>query len=95
MSKQDVLLAIHNCSEMKSLANNAKIRSSLKFLLIELVGNLFLYRQCELKILKKSVCHYISCTEFCHFRDKADYVTLNRRCMIHQLAWWMVTFMFD
>ena len=30
---QGVLLAIHNLSELKSLANNAKIRSSLKFLL--------------------------------------------------------------
>ena len=34
MSKQDALLAIHNFSELKSLANNGKIRSSLKFLLI-------------------------------------------------------------
>ena len=34
MSKGNVLLAIHNFSEMKSLANNAKIRSSLKFLRI-------------------------------------------------------------
>ena len=34
MSKWDVLLAIHNFSELKSLANNAKIRSSLKYLLI-------------------------------------------------------------
>ena len=34
MSKRDVLLAKHNFSEMKSLANNARIRSSLKFLLI-------------------------------------------------------------
>ena len=35
MSKGDVLLAIHNFSELKSLANNAKIRSLLKFLLIQ------------------------------------------------------------
>ena len=34
MSKGDVLLAIHNFSELKSLANYAKIRSLLKFLLI-------------------------------------------------------------
>ena len=34
MFKRDVLLAIHNFRELKSLANNAKIRSSLKFLLI-------------------------------------------------------------
>ena len=34
MSKQDVMLAIHNLSNLKSLANNAKIRFSLKFLLI-------------------------------------------------------------
>ena len=33
MFKRDVLLAIHNFSEVKSLANNVKIRSSLKFLL--------------------------------------------------------------
>ena len=34
MSKRDVLLAIYNISKLKSLANNAKIRSSLKFLLL-------------------------------------------------------------
>ena len=34
MFKRDVLLAIHNLRELKSIANNAKIRSSLKFLLI-------------------------------------------------------------
>ena len=33
MSKLDVLLTIHNFRELKSLANNAKIRSSQKFLL--------------------------------------------------------------
>ena len=33
MSKRDVLLAILNSSELNSLPNNAKIRSSLKFLL--------------------------------------------------------------
>ena len=33
MSKDNVLLAMHNLSELKSLANNAKIRSSLKILL--------------------------------------------------------------
>ena len=33
MSKRDILLAIHNFSELNNLANNAKIRSSLKFLL--------------------------------------------------------------
>ena len=30
MFTRDVLLAIHNLSELKSLANNAKIRFSLK-----------------------------------------------------------------
>ena len=34
MSKRDVLLAIHSIRELKSLINNAKIRSSLKFPLI-------------------------------------------------------------
>ena len=34
MFKQDVLLAIFNFSQLKSLSNNAKIRSLLKFLLI-------------------------------------------------------------
>ena len=33
LPKQDVLLTIHNFSELKSLAYNAKIKSSLKFLL--------------------------------------------------------------
>ena len=33
ISKRDALLAIHNFGELKNLANNAKIRSSLKFLL--------------------------------------------------------------
>ena len=37
MSKWGVLLAIQNFSELESLANNAKIRSSLKFLLIRYV----------------------------------------------------------
>ena len=36
MSKRDVLLAILNFGELKSLANNAKIRSSLK---LHLYGN--------------------------------------------------------
>ena len=31
MSKWDALLAIHNFTEQKSLSDNAKIRSSLKF----------------------------------------------------------------
>ena len=31
ISMRDVLLAINNFSKLKSLANNAKIRSSLKF----------------------------------------------------------------
>ena len=35
MPKPDVLLAIHNFSELKSLANDTKIRPSLKFLLIQ------------------------------------------------------------
>ena len=34
MSDGKVMLAIHNSSELKRLTNNAKIRSSLKFLLI-------------------------------------------------------------
>ena len=34
MSKQDELLAINNFNDLKSLANNAKITSLLKFLLI-------------------------------------------------------------
>ena len=33
--KQDILLALHNFCKLKSLANNAKIRSLLKFLLIQ------------------------------------------------------------
>ena len=35
MFKQDVLFEIHSFIDLKSLANNAKIRSSLKFLLIQ------------------------------------------------------------
>ena len=34
MSKGDVLLVIHNFSELKSLVDNAKIRSLLKLLLV-------------------------------------------------------------
>ena len=34
MSKRDLLLAILNFSQLKSISNNAKIRSSLKFLLV-------------------------------------------------------------
>ena len=30
-----MLFAIHNFSELKSLANNAKIKSSLKFVLLQ------------------------------------------------------------
>ena len=37
ISKWDVFLAKHKFSELKSLANNAKIRSSLKFLLIRYI----------------------------------------------------------
>ena len=37
MFKQDVLLAIHNFSDQKCLANNAKIRSSLKCLIIRYI----------------------------------------------------------
>ena len=33
MSNQDELLAIHNFNDLKSLANNAKITTLLKFLL--------------------------------------------------------------
>ena len=36
MSKWDVLLVILNFRELSSLANNAKIRSSLKFLLVSI-----------------------------------------------------------
>ena len=35
MFKRDVLLAIHNFSLLKSLANNTKISSSLKLILIQ------------------------------------------------------------
>ena len=35
VSKRNVLLAIHNFSELKSLAKNAKIRFWLKFLIIQ------------------------------------------------------------
>ena len=41
---QDVLLAIYNFSELKSLANNAKIRSSLKFLLVRYA---FFFNHCN------------------------------------------------
>ena len=41
MSKQDLLLEILNFSELKSLANNAKIRSWLKFLLIQYFNKLY------------------------------------------------------
>ena len=34
MSERDVLLAIYKFSELKSFANNAKIKSSLKFILV-------------------------------------------------------------
>lgn len=34
MSKQDVMLALHNFSKLKTLAYNAKIRPSLKFQVI-------------------------------------------------------------
>ena len=34
MFKRDLLFAIHNFSELRSLANNVKIKSLLKFLLI-------------------------------------------------------------
>ena len=37
MSKQDVLLAIRNFRGLKSLSYNAKIRTSLKFLLIQYI----------------------------------------------------------
>ena len=37
VSKRNVLLAIHNFSELKSLANDVKIRSSLKFLLVRYI----------------------------------------------------------
>ena len=37
MFKQDVLLAIHIFSDQKCLANNAKIRSSLKCLIIRYI----------------------------------------------------------
>ena len=40
MSKREVFFAIHNFREVKSLANNAKIRSSPTFLLI---GYIFWY----------------------------------------------------
>ena len=37
MSKRDVLLAIHNYSELKGFAINAIIRSLLKFLIIRYI----------------------------------------------------------
>ena len=32
ITKWNILLAVHNVSELKNIANNAKIRHSLKFL---------------------------------------------------------------
>ena len=43
MSKRDVLLAIHNFSELKNLAYNAKIRTSLKFLRTRYYNDVKLY----------------------------------------------------
>ena len=52
MSKQRVWLVIHNFSELGRLANNAKIRSSLKFLLI-------LYSTCNLYHFVNTLFMYI------------------------------------
>ena len=41
MSNGYALLAIHNFSKLKSLANNAKIRPSLQFLLITYVYSIY------------------------------------------------------
>ena len=49
VSKRNVLLAIHNFSGLKSLANNSNIRSSLKFLLIQYL------------LLRMSTISFISC----------------------------------
>ena len=52
MSKRDVLLAILNFSELKDLANNAKMRSSLKFLLVRYVARL----ECSGQFLWLTLC---------------------------------------
>ena len=51
MSKQDALLAIHNFSKLKSLVHNAKIRSSLKFLVLKSYLKYYpLLKTCDLKV---------------------------------------------
>ena len=45
MSKRGVLLAKQNFSELKSIVNNAKIRSSLKFPLIRSLEPIF-FKEC-------------------------------------------------
>ena len=53
MSEWDVLLAIHYFVELRSLANNAKIRSSLKFQLIPYKVIQLFYASQELAIFVK------------------------------------------
>ena len=53
ISKLDVLLVIHYLSELKSLTINAKIRSSLKFLLVQYLDS----SQCML-----CFCHFFILT---------------------------------
>ena len=52
MFKQNVMLVIHNFGKLKSLANNAKIRSSLIFFIIPFTK---VYKAMHICIYLKSV----------------------------------------
>ena len=68
MSKRDVMLATHNLSELKSLANNAKIKSLLKFLLIRYLDYTVLADSllfvCDTEF---SLCLFFSCSFFRYY----------------------------
>ena len=90
MYMQVVLLAIENLSERKNLANNAKIRSSLKFLLIRCSRVAFGDKQSSLWVYLYKIIRLIfiflivflilqdSCKPLCHLqRCKGHLSTYN------------------
>ena len=78
MSKRVVLLAIHNFSKLKSLTNNAKIRSSLKFLLKRYIHQIIIFGHCW--FFESAGCvdiflyHAIKCMKFNLSTQPADSV---------------------
>ena len=96
MSKQDVLLAIRNFRGLKSLSYNAKIRTSLKFLLIQYIYHFsfsvlfFFKRKWDEIEIRKVFKRYREMTflKSQHGKRRARITKIKKFISVYILTWW-------